>query len=164
MRLGRVRPIPTDLIDWSIMVRRKSRKSNFFSGHWESFLGYLMVSNSRIFSLNLCTEQRDIFIWDRISFIHTPSSALTLTYPLRHSDIYGAIYTSSKCWNDGFRLRSRVMNENVKKGVLSFCGGRKFDWSVPILLILTVYKFSLHLKNIGVTTRSIYFPQLQTPD
>jgi hypothetical protein len=52
-----------------------------------------------------------------ISFVRTPSSILALTYPLRRSDTCGAIGESSKRWNDGFRLGSGVMNENVKKCV-----------------------------------------------
>jgi hypothetical protein len=67
--------------------------------------------------LNLCTERRDTFVWDGISFVRTPSSTLALTYPLRRSDTCGAIGESSKRWNDGFRLGSGVMNENVKKCV-----------------------------------------------
>jgi hypothetical protein len=54
---------------------------------------------------------------DGISFVRTPSSTLALTYPLRRSDTCGAIGESSKRWNDGFRLGSGVMNENVKKCV-----------------------------------------------
>jgi hypothetical protein len=68
--------------------------------------------------LKLRAEQRETFVWAGISFVDTPSSILTLTYPLRRSGTAGAIDPSSKRWNDCFQLSSGVLNENVEKDVL----------------------------------------------